>query len=86
VDEEEVFKELKKCSRLNLVRYNLDDRRARSVTVGVLLVFAVLLSAGSGAYAGASFFPEGNVTTTVYSTTTSWITSTVWSTVISTAS
>jgi hypothetical protein len=81
VDEEEVFERLKKFSRPNLARYGLDDRRARSVLVGVLLVFAVVLSASSGEYAGASFFPQDNVTTTVYSTTTSWITSTVWSTV-----
>jgi hypothetical protein len=84
VDEEEVFEQLKKCSRLNLARYGLNDRRVRSVLVGALLVFAVVLSASSGVYAGASFFPEDNVTMTVYSTTTSWITSTVWSTVTST--
>jgi hypothetical protein len=51
----------------------------------MLLILVVLLSAGSGVYAGASFFaqqgPGVTVTTTIYTTTTSWTTSTIWSTV-----
>jgi len=62
----------------------LGDKRARSVPVAALLIFAVLLSAGSGIYAGASFFPQQapnvTITTTIYTTTTSWTTSTIWST------
>ena len=85
VDKKEVFEQLKKCSRPNETSPRLNDRRARSVPVAALLVFAVLLSASSGVYAGASFFPQQSpnvtVTTTVYSTTTSWTTSTIWSTV-----
>jgi hypothetical protein len=51
----------------------------------MLLILVVLVSAGSGVYAGASFFaqqaPGVTVTTTIYTTTTSWTTSTIWSTV-----
>jgi len=64
-----------------------DNRRSRSVLVAVLLILVVLLSAGSGLYAGASFFaqqaPNVTITTTIYTTTTSWTTSTIWSTVTS---
>jgi hypothetical protein len=53
----------------------------------MLLILVVLLSAGSGLYAGASFFPQQapnvTTTTTIYTTTTSWTTSTIWSTVTS---
>jgi hypothetical protein len=53
----------------------------------MLLILVVLLSAGSGVYAGASFFaqqaPGVTVTTTLFTTTTSWTTSTIWSTVTS---
>jgi len=55
-----------------------------SIPVAVLLVLVVLLSAGSGLYAGASFFAQQapvTVTTTIFTTTTSWTTSTIWSTV-----
>jgi len=52
-----------------------------------LLVVVVLLSAGSGLYAGASFFaqqaPNVTITTTIFTTTTSWTTSTFWSIVTS---
>jgi hypothetical protein len=55
----------------------------RSISVAALLILVVLLSAGSGIYAGASFFaqqaPNMTVTTTIYTTTTSWMTSTIWS-------
>jgi hypothetical protein len=51
----------------------------------MLLILVVLISAGSGVYAGASFFAQQGanvtVTTTIYTTTTSWTTSTIWSTV-----
>lgn len=57
----------------------------RSIWVAVLLIFTVLLSAGSGLYAGGSFFAQQagmvTITTTIYTTTTSWTTSTIWSTV-----
>jgi hypothetical protein len=83
--DKEVFEQLKKCSRSNETSTRLNDRRARSVPVAALLVFAVLLSASSGVYAGASFFPQQSpnvtVTTTVYSTATSWTTLIIWSTV-----
>jgi hypothetical protein len=53
----------------------------------VLLVLVVLLSLGSGFYAGASFFPQQapnlTITTTIFTTTTSLTTSTIWSTVTS---
>ena len=64
-----------------------DNRRSRSVLIAVLLVLVVLLSLGSGLYAGASFFPQQalnvTITTTIFTTTTSWTTSTIWSTVTS---
>jgi hypothetical protein len=51
----------------------------------MLLILVVLVSAGSGVYAGASFFAQQGanvtVTTTIYTTTTSWTASTIWSTV-----
>ena len=56
-----------------------------STPIAVLLIFAVLLSAGSGFYAGAALVPQQapyvTITTTIYTTTTSWTTSTLWSTV-----
>ena len=61
-----------------------DNRRSRSVLVAVLLILVVLLSAGSGLYAGAFFAqqaPNVTITTTIFTTTTSWTTSTIWSTV-----
>ena len=62
-------------------------RRSRSVLMAVLLVLVVLLSLGSGLYAGASFFPQQapnvTITTTIFTTTTSWTTSTIWSVVTS---
>jgi hypothetical protein len=58
--------------------------------VAVLLILVVLLSVGSGLYAGASFFaqqaPNVTITTTIFTTTTSWTTSTIWSTVTSVVS
>jgi hypothetical protein len=55
--------------------------------MAVLLVLVVLLSLGSGLYAGASFFPQQapnvTITTTIFTTTTSWTTSTIWSIVTS---
>ena len=61
--------------------------RGRSIPVAGLLVLVVLLSLGSGLYAGASFFPQQapnvTITATVLTTTTSWTTSTIWSTVTS---
>lgn len=55
--------------------------------MAVLLVLVVLLSAGSGFYAGASFFPQQapnvTITTTIFTATTTWTTSTIWSTVTS---
>lgn len=66
---------------------SLNDRGVRAITVSVLLLVVVLLSAVSGLYAGASFFPQQapnvTITTTIYTTTTSWTTSTLWSTVTS---
>ena len=63
------------------------NRQARSIPIAVLLIFAVLLSAASGIYAGASFFPQQapnlTITTTIYTTTTSWTISTISSTVTS---
>jgi hypothetical protein len=54
----------------------------------MLLILVVLVSAGSGVYAGASFFAQQGanvtVTTTIYTTTTSWTASTIWSTVTQT--
>lgn len=74
---------MKKSSRADGSAF--DNRRSRSVLMAVLLVLVVLLSLGSGLYAGASFFPQQapnvTITTTIYTTTTSWMTSTVWSTI-----
>ena len=74
-----MFEELKKISTAAF--------RGRSIPVAILLILVVLLSAGSGLYAGASFFaqqaPNVTVTTTIFTTTTSWTTSTIWSTVTS---
>jgi len=82
-----VSERLKKNSGLK-VDSVLNDRRGGTIPVAVLLVFVVLLSAGSGMYAGASFFaqqaPNVTVTTTIYTTTTSWTTSTLWSTLTET--
>jgi hypothetical protein len=68
-------------------RSPLDSRQFHSVLAAVLLVSVVLLSAGSGVYASASFFPQQmpnvTITTTTFTTTTSWTTSTIWSTVTS---
>ena len=63
-----------------------DNQRSRSVLVAVLLILVVLLSAGSGLYAGAFFAqqaPNVTITTTTTTTTTSWTTSTIWSIVTS---
>jgi len=70
---------LKNISRATLKR--------RAIPVTMLLILTILLSVGSGLYAGASFFaqeaPNVTVTTTFFTTTTSWTTSTIWSTVTS---
>ena len=59
--------------------------KGRAIPVTVLLILTILLSVGSGLYAGASFFaqqePNVTITTTIFTTTTSWTTSTIWSTV-----
>jgi len=85
MDGREVFEKLKKIRRAGDSVFN--DRRGRSVIVAAMLVLVVLLSAGSGVYVGASFFPQQapnvTITTTIYTTTTSWTTSTIWSTVTS---
>jgi len=61
--------------------------KGRAIPVAVLLILTILLSVGSGLYAGASFFaqqaPNVTITTTIFTTTTSWTTSTIWSTVTS---
>jgi len=61
--------------------------KGRAIPVTVLLILTILLSVGSGLYAGASFFaqqaPNVTVTATIFTTTTSWTTSTIWSTVTS---
>jgi len=61
--------------------------KRRAIPVAVLLILTILLSVGSGLYAGASFFaqqaPNVTITTTIFTTTTSWTTSTIWSTVTS---
>ena len=79
----EVFKKLKNNNEAG--DHARGSRRGRSVLVALLLVFVVLLSAGSGLYAGASFFaqqaPGVTLTTTIFTTTTSWTTSTIWSTI-----
>ena len=70
---------MKNISRATLKR--------RAIPVTMLLILTILLSVGSGLYAGASFFaqeaPNVTVTTTFFTTTTSWTTSTIWSTVTS---
>ncbi|MGB9023585.1 MAG: hypothetical protein WCC94_09150 [Candidatus Bathyarchaeia archaeon] len=62
--------------------------KGRAIPVTVLLILTILLSVGSGLYAGASFFaqqaPNVTITTTIFTTTTSWTTSTIWSTVTET--
>ena len=81
-----MFEKLKKNSEAG--DHARDNRRSRSVLVAVLLILVVLLSAGSGLYAGASFFaqqaPNVTITTTIFTTTTSWTTSTIWSTLTQT--
>jgi hypothetical protein len=70
-----VYKNLKRMSR------------ERSFLLALLIIFVTLLSLGSGIYAGASFFaPLANitVTTTIFTTATSWVTSAVWSSVTET--
>jgi hypothetical protein len=75
-----VVEELKNISRATL--------KGRAIPVTVLLVLTILLSVGSGLYAGASFFaqqaPNVTITTTIFTNTTSWATSTIWSTVTET--
>lgn len=75
---------MKKSERLNEQSHDLDDRQGRGILVSVLLVLVVVLSAGSGIYAGASLFaqqaPNLTLTTTMYTTTISGTTSTIWST------
>jgi hypothetical protein len=77
-----VFEEFMKISKAGD-----SDFGRRSIRVAILLILVVFLSAGSGLYAGASFFPQqapsATVTTTIFTTTTSWTTSTIWSTVTS---
>jgi hypothetical protein len=71
-----VFDELKKISRAGDSPF-----KGSSIPVAVLLVLVVLLSAGSGLYAGTSFFaqqaPDVTITTTIFTTTTVWTTSTI---------
>jgi preprotein translocase subunit SecG len=77
-----VFENLKKISRAVGSVF-----KGRSIPVAVLLIVVVLLSAGSGIYAGASFFAQQanvTITTTIYTTTIIWTTSTIWFTVTST--
>lgn len=78
---------MKKSSRPDEISSGLNGRRGRSISIAMLLILVVLISAGSGVYAGASFFaqqaPGVTVTTTLFTTTTSWTTSTIWSTVTS---
>jgi preprotein translocase subunit SecG len=80
-----VFEQLKKRSRPNEASSGLNGHRGHTIPVAMLLILVVLISAGSGVYAGASFFAQQGanvtVTTTIYTTTTSWTTSTIWSTV-----
>ena len=82
----EVFKLESSKGRMAAVS-SLNGRGSRAIPISILLLLTVLASAGSGIYAGASFFPQQasdlTVTTTIYTTTTSWTTSTVWSTVTS---
>jgi hypothetical protein len=80
-----VFDELKRIRRAGDSAFNYHG--GRSIPVAVLLILVVVLSAGSGLYAGASYFPQQapnlTITTTIYTTTTSWTTSTIWSTLTS---
>jgi hypothetical protein len=80
-----VFEQLKKDSGRKEAGSGLSGHRVRSIPVAMLLILVVLVSAGSGVYAGASYFaqqaPGVTVTTTLFTTTTSWTTSTIWSTV-----
>jgi hypothetical protein len=71
----------------NIARALRSAFRKRSIPLALSLIVVVLVSVGSGIYAGASFFsPLANVTvtSTTFVTTTSWITSTVMSTVTQT--
>jgi hypothetical protein len=83
-----VVKQLKKNSGSNEASPLLNGRRGRAIPVALLLIFVVLLSMGSGIYASASYFAQQaanvTVTTTLYTTTTSWTTLTVRSTVTQT--
>lgn len=76
---------MKKSSKPNEASSSLNRHRGRTIPVAALLILVVLISAGSGVYAGASYFvqqaPNVTVTTTLFTTTTSWTTSTIWSTV-----
>lgn len=79
----EVFK-LERSNKRTEAGSNLNNRSGHAIPISALLLLVVLVSAGSGVYAGASFFPlqsPATVTTTIYTTTTSWTTSTLWSTV-----
>jgi uncharacterized protein (DUF2141 family) len=82
INGKEVFEKLKKSNSASDSVF-----RRRSIPIAVLLILVVLLSLGSGLYAGASYFPQQapnvTITTTIYTTTTSWTTSTIWSTVTS---
>ena len=82
-----MFEHLKKDSGPNEASSGLNGHRIRTISVAMALILVVLISAGSGVYAGASFFaqqgPSVTVTTTLFTTTTSWTTSTIWSTVTS---
>ena len=83
MDTKEVFNEFMKITKAGDSAFG-----RRSIRVAVLLILAVFLSAGSGLYAGASFFPQQapsvTITTTIFTTTTSWTTSTIWSIVTQT--
>jgi len=83
MDAKEVFNEFMKITKAGDSAFG-----RRSIRVAVLLILAVFLSAGSGLYAGASFFPQQapsvTITTTIFTTTTSWTASTIWSIVTQT--
>jgi preprotein translocase subunit SecG len=75
-----VFIRLKKKSKAGDSAF-----KRRSIPVAGLLIVVVLLSAGSGLYAGSFFAqqaPNVTITTTIF-TTTSWTTLTIWSIVTS---
>jgi hypothetical protein len=78
-----VFEKLKKSNSAGASGF-----KRRSIPTAALLILVVLLSLGSGLYAGASYFPQQapnvTITTTTFTTTTSWTTSTIWSTVTQT--